>query len=73
MNKFVTGFLNWCHDPSPAARFTRTVAQGIIGVAVSGLATNEWGAAAIVGLIMAVLSPVQAEIAKGQEESDEDQ
>lgn len=72
MNKFVTAFLNWCHDPSPEARFTRTVAQGIIGILVSGLATNEWGAAAIVGLIMAILSPVQAEIAKGQEETEEE-
>lgn len=68
----VNKFLKWCHDPKPEARFTRTVAQGIVAVVVSGLTTGEWGAAAVVGVVMAVLAPIQAEIAKGQGEANED-
>ena len=71
MDKFTHKFLDWCHDPSPEARFTRTIAQGIIAVIVSGLTTGEWGAALIVGVVMAVISPIHAEIAKGQEGSND--
>lgn len=70
MKKIVSKFYAWCHDPSPEARFTRTIAQGIIGVIVSGITTGEWGAAAIVGAIMAILAPIQAEIASGQGENE---
>lgn len=62
-------FVNWCADPSPAARFERTVAQGVIGVGVaclSGIAgAPEWVQFAAVPLAMAVLAPIQAEIGKG--------
>lgn len=66
MDKLTHKFLAWCQDPSAEARFTRTIAQGVIAVIVSGLTTGEWGAAFIVGVLMAILSPIQAELAKGQ-------
>ncbi len=71
VNRIAHAFLAWCNDPGPEARFTRTVAQGVVGVLAAGLTTGEWGAASVVGVVMAVISPVQAEIAKGQGEEDD--
>lgn len=62
-------FEDWCANPSPAARLQRTIAQGIIGVALGYLAslsgTPEFVNMIIVPLTMAVLAPIQAEIGKG--------
>lgn len=64
IDKAVTGFLAWCHSDTPAARFERTVAQGLVAVVAAGLTTGEWGTASIVAAVMAVLAPIQAEIGK---------
>lgn len=55
-------FVAWCAKDTPGARFERSVAQGLVGVAVTGLTTGEWGAAALTGLVMALLAPVQKAI-----------
>lgn len=62
MAKMTDKFLKWCAEDTPAARFERSIAQGIIAVLVSGLATGEWGVATVTALIMAVVSPIQAAI-----------
>ena len=51
------------------ARLLRTIVQGILGVAVSalgyyGASAPEWVAVIVVPVVMAVLSPVMAEIGK---------
>lgn len=66
IDKIVEKFLAWCHADTPAARFERTVAQGLVAVVVAGVTTGEWGTASIVAAVMAVLAPVQAEIGKGE-------
>lgn len=62
-------FVAWCADPSPAARFERTIAQGVVGVGVACLAgltgLPDWAQFCAVPLVMAVLAPVQAEIGRG--------
>lgn len=55
------------------ARLLRTIVQGILGVVVSalsyyGAAAPEWVAVIVVPIVMAVLSPVMAEIGKKIEE-----
>ena len=60
------GFVSWCADNSAAAKLERTVAQGVIGVAVGALA-GEAGAPPEVQthirpVPMALLSPIQARI-----------
>ena len=57
------GFVSWCADNSAAAKLERTVAQGVIGVAVGALA-GVAGAPPVVQtlIIPAVLSPIQARI-----------
>lgn len=62
-------FVNWCNDNSTAARLERTIAQGVIGVIIGGLATGEWGGAVVVGVAMAVLSPIQAMLGKNDDEA----
>jgi hypothetical protein len=64
MNEFLTGNEWWW-------RLARTVAQGVLGVVVANLdlivgtfsIAPEWRAL-VVALVMAVLSPVMAEIGK---------
>ena len=68
VRKITEDFTAWCAEDSTAARFERTLAQGVIAVVVAGLTTGEWGAAFGVALVMAVLSPIQAEMGKGQED-----
>ncbi len=62
-------FVDWCADPAPSARLQRTIAQGVIGVGIGCLTSisgaPEWVNMAVVPLAMAVLSPIQAEIGKG--------
>lgn len=66
MRKFTEKFIAWCSDDSAAARFERTVAQGIIGVAVGVVAAycaNDGMLGTIVApTVMAILSPIQAAI-----------
>lgn len=57
-----TKFITWCQDDSAAARFERSVAQGVIAVVIVGVTTGEWGAATATGAVMAVLSPIQKAI-----------
>ena len=59
IDNITNAFIEWCARDSAAARFQRSIVQGIIGVLVAGLTTGEWSAAAIVGVIMAVISPIQ--------------
>ena len=66
------GFVAWCADTSPAARLERTIAQGLIGVAI-GFFTGfvgapEWIQVGIVPVVMAMLAPIQAQIGKSLEE-----
>lgn len=61
-------FVSWCAENTPAAKFERTVAQGVVAAVIAGVTTGEWGAAFAVALIMAVLAPVQAKI--GEPEDD---
>ena len=61
-------FTAWCAEDSTAARFERTLAQGAIACVATGLATGDWGPVFVTALIMAVLTPIQAEIGKGQED-----
>lgn len=59
MRKITEKFIGWCADDSAAARFERSVVQGVIAVIAVGVTTGEWGAAAATGAIMAVISPIQ--------------
>lgn len=56
-------FWDWCAEDSAAARFERSVAQGLIGVAsslVTYYATQDPFVAAVIGpAAMAVLAPLQ--------------
>lgn len=60
-------FCAWTADESPAARLERTVAQGAVAALAVGVTTGEWGAATLTALAMAVISPVQAMLAKEAE------
>lgn len=62
-------FIDWCARDTDAARFQRSVAQGVIGVGVACL-TSISGAPEIVTIlviptVMAVLAPIQSAIGKG--------
>lgn len=57
-------FVAWCAEDTPAAKFERTVAQGVVGAVVAGVTTGIWGAAFATALVMAVLAPVQAQIGR---------
>lgn len=63
------GFKWFFESNDNSARLFRTIVQGILGVVVSALSyyaasAPEWVAVIIVPLVMAVLSPVMAEIGK---------
>lgn len=62
LDKITNGFIEWCARDTAAARFQRSIAQGVVAVVVTGVATGEWGPAAVTGVIMAVLSPIQKAI-----------
>lgn len=70
IRKCSSKFVAWCADDTPAARFERTVAQGIVGVMMSMLSAwanaPEWVTISITPLTMAVLSPVQSYIGGGK-------
>ena len=57
-------FVAWCADNSAAAKFERSVAQGVIGVASACLAgiagAPEWVQVGLVPTVMAVIAPTQA-------------
>ena len=67
IDRAAEGFCAWCAKDTAAARLERTIAQGVVAVAVTGLTTGEWGAAALTGVVMAVISPVQAAMGNGGE------
>lgn len=71
IRKATNAFVAWCADNSPAAKFERTVAQGLVGVGIACLTglsgAPEWVQFAIVPSVMAVLAPIQAEIGKTHE------
>lgn len=62
IRKITDAFIAWCNDNSAAAKLERTIVQGIIGVIAGGLTTGEWTGALIVGIVMAILAPIQAAI-----------
>lgn len=64
MRKLTTKFVEWCADPSPAARLERTVAQGVIAAVAVGITTGQWGAGVATAVIMAVITPIQAALGK---------
>lgn len=71
IRKATNAFVAWCADNSAAAKFERTVAQGLVGVGIACLTglsgAPEWVQFAIVPTVMAVLAPIQAEIGKTHE------
>ena len=71
IRKATNAFVAWCADNSPAAKFERTVAQGLVGVGIACLTglsgAPEWVQFAVVPSVMAVLAPIQAEIGKTHE------
>ncbi len=71
IRNFSNAFINWCADMSDAARFERTIAQGIMAAIIAGVASGEWGIAFTTAMIMAVLSPIQAAIGHANDEDDE--
>ena len=66
IRKATDKFIEWCADDSPAARLERTIAQGVIGVAVgvlTGVAgAPEWVSTLVIPVTMAILAPIQASI-----------
>lgn len=69
IDKATDTFISWCACDTASARFQRSVVQGILGVLVGGLTTGEWTGAVVVGVIMAVISPIQKAIGnKGEVE-----
>lgn len=66
IRKLTNAFVEWCADNSPAAKLERTIAQGIVGVAVGCLASISgapyWVTMAAIPTTMAILSPIQAYI-----------
>ena len=71
IRKSTNAFVSWCADNSAAAKFERTVVQGLVGVGIACLTglsgAPEWVQFAIVPTVMAVLAPIQAEIGKTHE------
>lgn len=71
IRKATNAFVSWCADNSAAAKFERTVAQGLVGVGIACLTgltgAPDWVQFAIVPTVMAVLAPIQAEIGKTHE------
>lgn len=71
IRKTTNAFVAWCADNSAAAKFERTVAQGLVGVGIACLTglsgAPEWVQFAIVPTVMAVLAPIQAQIGKADE------
>lgn len=72
IRKATEKFTGWCAEDTTAARFERTLAQGVIAAVVVGVTTGEWGMSFATAAIMAVLTPIQAEIGKGQEGADDE-
>lgn len=60
------GFCRWCSDNGPAARFERTVAQGVLAAVAAGVTTGEWGASVLTAVVMAVVAPIQAAMGKSE-------
>ena len=71
IRKSTNAFVAWCADNSAAAKFERTVVQGLVGVGIACLTgltgAPEWVQFAVVPTVMAVLAPIQAEIGKNHE------
>lgn len=78
--EFWNAFKKWCGSDTTTARCTRTIAQGIVGALIAYLPDLVAGAtvipteykALVVALVMAVLSPVQAELGGTPEEEAEE-
>lgn len=62
IDKLTNAFIRWCQRDTAAARFQRSVVQGVLGVIAGGVATGEWSGALVVGTITAILSPIQKAI-----------
>ena len=62
-------FIDWCARDTEAARFQRSVAQGVIGVGVACLTSiseaPEIVTILVIPTVMAVLAPIQSAIGKG--------
>lgn len=64
IRKFTNGLMDWLAENSAAARFERSVFDGVLAVVTAGLATGNWGVATLVAFIMAVLSPLKMKVAE---------
>lgn len=68
MRKITERFVSWCAEDTPAARFERSIAQGVIGAAVGMLsgvaASNPVVGAVVAPCVMAIIAPIQAQIGK---------
>lgn len=62
-------FIDWCARDTDAARFQRSVAQGVIGVGVACLTSiseaPEIVTILVIPTVMVVLAPIQSAIGKG--------
>ena len=71
VRKCTNAFVAWCADNSPAAKFERTVAQGLVGVGIACLTgltgAPDWVQFAVVPATMAVLAPIHAQIGASDE------
>lgn len=55
-------FVEWCRKDTAAARFERSIIQGIIAALVVGITTGDYGVSFAVAAIMAIISPIQKAI-----------
>lgn len=62
IDKLTEAFISWCARDTAAARFQRSMVQGVLGVIAGGVSTGEWSGAVVVGVITAILAPIQKAI-----------
>lgn len=63
------------HSNEANARLLRTIVQGVIGALIAALTyyvafMPEWAVVVVVPVVMAILSPIMAEIGKGDGSDD---
>lgn len=64
IRKFTNGFMAWCAENSPAAKFERAVFQSALGLLSSWLSSiagaPEWLQVAIIPFVVSVMTLMQA-------------
>lgn len=74
IRKLSQGFINWCADNSAAAKLERCIFQGVLGVGAALLSSiagaPEWVQMALIPIVMAIVTPVQAKVGESLEEKE---